>query len=388
MTTSPSHRALDRIAAQMRARPVAWRRVEGGYTAAERWVLQLDDGRSLFAKLATNDNTVRWIRAEHFVYERIAGDFLPRLLGFDDGDYPLLLLEDLSGGSWYHEWTAANVQRVCDLLARVAATKLPADFPIAKAPLDGFIGWQGIAKAPEEFLALGLVTPAWLAHALPALLAAEAALDFSGDALLHFDVRSDNLCFLPDGRTILVDWNWAGRGNAAFDLIGWLPSLQAEGGPAPWTILPDAGPAMVTALCGYFAVRAGAPPQGSPIRNLQTAQLKCALPWTARVLDLPPPGNQQTRRRPMKMKNANAMKNGWSVAVSGQSSNGVPKTRHYVVAIEDEAKALSAVEAVIEKAEVATISSPVGANLLELRNILPGEVRMLGGAVRRRPAGT
>jgi hypothetical protein len=73
---------------------------------------------------------------------------------------------------------------------------------------------------------------------------------------------------------------------------------------------------------------------------------------------------------------------GWSVAVSSQSSNGVAKTRHYVVAIEDEAGALRAVEAVIEESEVATLSSPVGNKLLELRNIFPGEVRMLGGAAR------
>jgi hypothetical protein len=74
---------------------------------------------------------------------------------------------------------------------------------------------------------------------------------------------------------------------------------------------------------------------------------------------------------------------GWSVAVSSRTSSGVPKTRHYVVAIEDETRALRAVEAVIEDSETATLSSPVGLKLLELRNIFPGEVRMLGGNVRR-----
>jgi len=38
-----------------------------------------------------------------------------------------------------------------------------------------------------------LAFPAWLAGALPELIAAEEALDPSGEAHVHLDVRSDNL---------------------------------------------------------------------------------------------------------------------------------------------------------------------------------------------------
>src|SRR5262249_22574862 len=154
---TPSHNALDRIAALTGSRPVSWRRVQGGYTAAERWVVTLADGRSLFAKLATNDNTIGWLRAEQAVYAQISPPFMPRHLGFDDGAFPLLLLEDLSAGSWSHRWTGANVRRVCDLLDSVAQLPLPPGFP-PSTHLGSFTGWQEIASAPSEFLSLGLVS--------------------------------------------------------------------------------------------------------------------------------------------------------------------------------------------------------------------------------------
>jgi thiamine kinase-like enzyme len=50
--------------------------------------------------------------------------------------------------------------------------------------------------------------------------------------LLHFDVRSDNVCFAGD-RAVLVDWNWAAIGNPVMDVAARLPSLHAEGGPPP-----------------------------------------------------------------------------------------------------------------------------------------------------------
>ena len=52
----------------------------------------------------------------------------------------------------------------------------------------------------------------------------------AGEAFLHLDVRSDNIC-IADGRAVLVDWNWASLGNPRVDLAFWLPSLSHEGGP-------------------------------------------------------------------------------------------------------------------------------------------------------------
>src|SRR5207302_5996716 len=117
--------------------------------------------------------------------------------------------------------------------------------------------------------------------------AEEAPLE--GDDLLHFDVRSDNLCFVG-GRAVLVDWNLACRGNGWFDVAFWLPSLRLEDGPQPWEVLPDAG-ALAAVVAGFFAARAGLPPpSGAPtVREFQLRQLEVALPWATRELGHAPP---------------------------------------------------------------------------------------------------
>ena len=99
-------------------------------------------------------------------------------------------------------------------------------------------------------------------------------------------MRSDNLC-LVGRRAILVDWNLACRGNGRFDVAFWLPSLQLEGGPAPWEILPGAG-GLAAAVAGFFSARAGLPPPaGAPtVREFQRAQAAVALSWAARELGL------------------------------------------------------------------------------------------------------
>ena len=116
------------------------------------------------------------------------------------------------------------------------------------------------------------------------------ACRLDGDQLLHLDVRSDNICFRADGSAVLVDWNLAVVGNARLDVAFWLPTLVAEGGPTPETILPDAGLESAF-VSGFFAARAGQPPiPGAPaIRPLQLEQLRHALPWACRALGLPPP---------------------------------------------------------------------------------------------------
>jgi Ser/Thr protein kinase RdoA (MazF antagonist) len=103
------------------------------------------------------------------------------------------------------------------------------------------------------------------------------------------DVRSDNLC-VRGARAVLVDWNWACRGNASFDLAAWLPSLHAEGGPAPEAIMPEAG-AFAALLAGYFCAHAPRPPLplAPHVRPLQLAQARTALPWAARAMGLPMP---------------------------------------------------------------------------------------------------
>jgi len=283
--------ATDQILAELLvATPVSRRRAERGYTPAERWIVQLDDGRSVFVKAATNDLTAGWLRDEYRTYEALQAPFMPALLGWRDGDRPVLVLEDLSAAFWPPPWTGERVASVLRMVETVAATPPPSWLvPVRRS---GFLerGWRFVRDDPAPLVGTGLVSTSWLDASLPTLIEASDACRIDGPNLLHLDVRSDNLCFRANGSAVLVDWNLATIGNPRIDIAFWLPSLLAEGGPEPQTVLPDAG-LEAAFVSGFFAARAGQPPiPGAPaIRPLQLEQMRHALPWVCRELGLPLP---------------------------------------------------------------------------------------------------
>ena len=283
-------RALVAQVARCLGQPIArWRPVAGGYTAAARWVVKAADGSSAFVKGATDALTAAWLRQEYVVYAHVRAPFLPALRAWDDdGVHPLLVLEDLSGAVWHAPWTETRIAQVLDTLRQVAATTPPEALPSLEIRRPMLSGWADVARAPAAFLGLRLCTAAWLSHALDTLVAAEAHGRLAGDSLVHFDVRSDNLCFTGD-RAVLVDWNWACRGHSTVDIAAWLPSLRLEGGPLPESILPGE-PCLAAMISGYMAARAGLAAENAQltrVRALQFAQLRVALPWVVRALGLP-----------------------------------------------------------------------------------------------------
>jgi hypothetical protein len=199
---------------------------------------------------------------------------MPAYLGsFDDG-VTLLVLEDLSGADWPPPWSSERIDAVLASLEALRAIPPPAGIGSLEANREELVGWGRVAASPERLLATALCSRAWLDEALPELVRASADAE---------------LC-LVDGRAVLVDWNLACAGNGDFDVAFWLPSLQLEGGPAPWEVLPGAG-GLAAVVAGFFSSRAGLPPpSGAPtVREFQRAQAAVALPWAARELGLPDP---------------------------------------------------------------------------------------------------
>ncbi len=269
-------------------RAVGRRRAHGGYTPAERWIIGLDDGRSVFVKAAVNDLTAAWLRKEYRLYRELRAPFMAQLLGWvDEGGRPMLILEDLGEAHWPPPWTDVRVRSVVDAMAEVAATPPPTWLPASSLAEYVADGWARVADDPAPLLGTGLIERLWLDRALPSLVEAAARAEISGDRLCHFDVRSDNLCFRSDGSVVLVDWNFAEIGNPRLDLAFWLPSLALEGGPKPEWVLPDAG-REAAVVAGYFASRCGEPPilDAPGVRELQKRQLSVALPWACRELGI------------------------------------------------------------------------------------------------------
>ncbi len=281
----------------MGAPPIAWRRASGGYTRAERWSARLADGRAVFIKAAVDAGTSSWLRSEHAFYRRVRGPFLPALLGWDVGDgddAPILGLEDLGDACWPPPWRPGMVEAVMEALSALQAVPPPADLalPSLETHREELSCWRRVREEPSGFLGLGLCTPGWLDAALPALLEAESAARLEGPSLVHLDIRSDNLC-VRDGRAFLVDWNWACVGNPDADAAFWAPTLAAEGGPQPESLLgtaPESG-YLAALAAGFWAWNAAKPDihPGSTLRRHQRTWLRAALHWTARALQLPRP---------------------------------------------------------------------------------------------------
>jgi hypothetical protein len=278
----------ERVAAAAGRRLQSLRRVQTrGYAMAFHAIAEFDDGSSAFVKAGAEEVTSAFLRDELRFYESVHGFFMPRLLGFDDGDPPLLVLEDLSGGRWPPPWDEGAVASVRESLEAVWATPPPDWVPSVLDERDELAGgWAELTRDPTPFLGLGLCSSSWLDASLPVLCEASESAPLDGDALLHLDVRSDNIC-LTDRGAVLVDWNWVHRGNPDLDLAAWASSLRLEGGPTPEELLPDGG-RLAAVLAGFFAVRAGLPPPPTAprVREFQRAQLEVALAWACRELDL------------------------------------------------------------------------------------------------------
>jgi thiamine kinase-like enzyme len=266
--------------------------VAGGYTPATRLLCRTTK-TSFFAKIGATPLTSQFLRREIHVYNSVSGEFMPKLIAWEDHESaPILIIEDLSAAQWPPPWDERRVELV---LAQIHAMHHTQVALASYAQVHGVRGanWQAVAADPEPFLSLGLADARWLDKALPLLICQEARCSTDGESLTHWDLRSDNIC-VTGSRAIFVDWNHACVSNPKLDLGFWLPSLAYEGGPEPERILPDA-PEIAARVSGFFAARAGLPgiSDAPRVRVVQRQQLETALPWVARALDLPPPGRRQ-----------------------------------------------------------------------------------------------
>ncbi len=276
----------DRVAQLLGRRVVSLERIESrGYAAAYHAVAELEGGLSVFVKAGSEEVTSRFLREEIRLYRSFKAPFMPVFHGADDGDPPILVIEDLREGRWPPPWDGDAVNAVREVLEALAASEPPEWLePVDREWLTG--GWAEIERDPQPFLSTGMCSREWLEASLPILRERAETAPVDGEALLHLDVRSDNICLTERG-AVLVDWNQACIGNPELDVAAWLPSLRLEGGPEPEEILPGGG-RFAAVLAGFFGSRVGRPPPPTApqVREIQRAQAKVALAWTARELDL------------------------------------------------------------------------------------------------------
>ena len=270
-----------------------WSRPDTGLSAAHRFVVAFQSGRSAFVKAASTPQTAALLRNERLALQHAPSHCTPELLAWlDNGDgLPILVVENLVDAHWPAShagvnWRAGDLDRVIAAIGDLSK----ATGPQALAPdtSERAARWPPILAAPATVTDLGLCSPGWLDANGEALARAESRLDRTGSAFVHGDMRSDNICLAQD-RVIFVDWSDARRGAAATDLATFLPAANLEGGPAPQTILPD-GADWAAAQCAELALRA-VNDTAAPgwLRRVVVRLARINLDWAVAELGLPAP---------------------------------------------------------------------------------------------------
>ncbi len=272
------------VEALVGARIEAIRTASGGYSPAHRWIVDAGN-ESYFVKVGVPPVASTHLRHEAEVYRKLRLGCMPKVIGFvDDPVHPLLVLEDLTMADWPPPWRKSIISSALSAIADFQA--IEAELPFYR-DLHGYpeAGWWGTISANQpHFLALDVVTEAWFNEHVPVLVESELSESPDGTALTHFDLRSDNICFVQRSPRI-IDWSHACLGNPKLDLGLFLPSLAADGGPLPESILDDE-PGVAAWVAGFFAYHASKPfIRTAPlVRIMQRRLLHQALAWVRRAL--------------------------------------------------------------------------------------------------------
>ncbi|HEU4912828.1 MAG TPA: aminoglycoside phosphotransferase family protein, partial [Actinomycetes bacterium] len=205
---------------------------------------------------------------------------------YDDGDWVALVLDDVEGRRPPVPWTTPDIDAVTRSLSRVAATAGHPELPPFADVVLALSAWDDVAANPDG-LDPGLTArlPEMLDHQ------ARAREVTRGDALVHWDARSDNILIRPDGEAVLLDWAWACRGVTWLDTLLLAVDFVVQGGPDPDDFLRSAGAtrdvpgvhlqSVVACMVGVWSDRARRPaPPGLPtIRAWQGHCARGALRW-------------------------------------------------------------------------------------------------------------
>lgn len=299
-----------------RAHPSVTSGFSGGFAA----VLDLDDGRSVFAKAGSgaNQRLLESYAQEARVLAALpAGLPVAPLVGagaVDDETGPdwQVVITEAVDGRMPLDWAAEDLDAVhesCLVMAELLTPppdRLTELLPSLRDQMAGRPVTATFARIMRGDLAVTRGQPSWLDQRLSDLDAVvhdpgriEAAL--TGGTGCHLDLRADNVLITtaadggrPASRAVVVDWNWLAVGPAWLDLVCVLPmAAKGQAGAAMADSLLRSSPLTRDAdpehldtwaalLVAYFLAQADEPvwPGGLPaIREHQRWYARCFLDW-------------------------------------------------------------------------------------------------------------
>ncbi|WP_250000802.1 phosphotransferase family protein [Actinoplanes sp. M2I2] len=261
----------------------------GGFSPGTADRVVTEAGRRAFVKAVTpalNEHSAELARQETRITSALPDHVpAPRVLGWiDDGDWVVLVLEDIEGSHPRTPWVEGEIDAAVTALAQLAESLTPAPLTVPAVTsilTEGFAGWRRIAADPPADL------DPWAAAHLPELIAAAerglAAIS-TGDTLAHCDIRADNMLVRPDGRLVIVDWPWGAIAPIWFDRVLLALNVTVHGGD-PERVIAGLDRRIVTDVFAGFAgffrdVSRLAPPPSLPsVRAFQRWQADALLPW-------------------------------------------------------------------------------------------------------------
>ncbi|MDR1768322.1 MAG: phosphotransferase [Propionibacteriaceae bacterium] len=258
--------------------------------------VRLADGTRAFVKAvaaAANPDSVGIHRQEI----RVLGALPPGLPlagligGVDTGDWVAVVLEDVDGRQ--PTWTDAEVRLVLSALAPLTdlSTPLLPLPPLTDYAADEFSGWESVRAVDLPY---DQDMNTWVATHLGRLaaLAAEGVTRCAGGAVVHHDLRADNVLLREaDGQAVLIDWPWAALGSEWFDPVCLVLDARRRRGcdidqvlathPAFDKMPSGTAECFLSGLAGFFTYQATLPPAvGIPgLRGFQRDQGRVALEW-------------------------------------------------------------------------------------------------------------
>jgi hypothetical protein len=283
------------IESTLHARVVTSTSGPGGYSPSFASRCELADGRRVFVKAvspAQNPQSPGMLRSEIEVTRALPRSVAaPRLLHtLDDGEWVVAIFEYIDGRAPGAPWTPEDVARVFAAIRELGVTPITESLralPTAEDRLASvFQGWATIANHPTP-----LALDEWAAAHVDDLVTLEERWSDAvrGNALLHFDIRSDNTLIESGGRVVFVDWPHGCIGASWLDVVLMIPSLVIERGGDAETLVrdvaadaePGAIDSVLAAIAGTFTWGATLPdPPGLPtLRAFQRAQAEVALRW-------------------------------------------------------------------------------------------------------------
>ncbi|MFB7250700.1 phosphotransferase family protein [Microbacterium sp. NPDC056234] len=269
----------------------------GGFSAGYAGLVRTTSGRTFVKAVAAGGHadSMQFLRREIAVLELLPDGAGPALHArIDDDSGVAALLEPIDGTQPGAPWSDADLGAVASRLRSLAHTTAPSSLRAAGDSLiPAFTRWPEISASST--LLAGL--PPGIRERMPRLLDLGTAFAdaIAGDALMHGDLRADNLLIDVDGAR-LVDWPHAARAAPWTDLPIFLPSVEAAGGPScgrAWTVFeghgapaPESMLPVIAGVASFFWFQQSLPeiPQLPGLRAFQRAQAVPALRWLSTLL--------------------------------------------------------------------------------------------------------